>query len=545
MKKFRCFLLFSLVLGLLPLMAETGKPVKPIAKTCSPSYTVIFPKDTTINVGHEADTIVHHSFGCALLAVSYSDKVYGDPSNPPYTIHRRYTVIDWLAYLDYSGSCGEEDFFEISRNLFGGAPGSTTVVLTVKDQDNDLDEEFWFSRDHTLNNDDDIFMLGDDDFGGNTLDTGVTTLNGLPYCAEVNQYAHVFAYTQIITVEAAAPESIVWPGDADLNGLVNHFDVLSIGLAYGEAGKARPHTNLAWSAQPSYNWGKMLPHREVDLSNVDTDGNGVINANDTKALAQNWRRNHPNGIPQLALPELRTNGTPLFLEMDTVFTGPGQWFPLHLGTAEQVAEKVYGLAFSIAYDPEEIKEEELAFQLEDSWLGKLGENLLVFQYNDTPSNKLMIAITRTDQSPISGFGTIGKVKVTIEDLVFKFDKTAEQKIKLTIEEVMLINNKADLIPVTASESTPIVKEALLSKVFDPQIATKIKVYPQPARDELNLDFGDLKLQGIQLLQADGRMVTPVLLPSNRVSTAGLPTGFYYLKAFTEAGVALKKIVIAK
>lgn len=542
MKTFRCFLLFSLVLSLLPLMAKTTKPP---TKACSPSYTIIFPKDTTITVGHQADTAVHQTYGCALLAVSYSDKIYGDPSNPPYTIHRRYTVLDWLSYVDYLGDCGEEDFFELSRNPFGAPAGSTPVVLMVRDQDNDLNEEFWISSDQTINNADDVFMLGDADFGGNTLDSNVTTLNGLAYCAEVEQYAHVFTYTQIITVEAEAPESIVWPGDADLNGLVNHFDVLSIGLAYGEAGKARPNTNIAWSAQPSYNWGKTLPHREVDLSNVDTDGNGVINADDTKTLAQNWRRNHPNGLPQLASPELRTNGTPLFLEMDTVFTGPGQWFPLKLGTAQQAAEKVYGLAFSIAYDPEEIKEEELSFQLEDSWLGKLGENLLVFQYNDTPSSKLMIAITRIDQSAISGYGTIGKVKVTIEDLVFKFDKTAEQKIKLVIEDVMLINNKADLLPITASESTPIVQEALLSKVFDPQIATKIKVYPQPARDELNLDFGDLKLKGIQLLQADGRMVTPIMLPSNRLSTVGLSTGFYYLKAFTEAGVALKKIVIAK
>lgn len=542
MKKFRCFLLFSLVLGLLPLMAKTTKPP---TKACSPSYTIIFPKDTIINSGDEADTIVHHSYGCALLAVSYADKVYGDPSNLPYTIHRRYTVIDWLAYIDYTGSCGEEDFFEISRNLFGGSPGSTTVVLTVKDQDNDLDEEFWFSRDLTLNNADDIFMLGDDDYGGNTLNTGVTTLSGLPYCAEVNQYAHVFAYTQIITVVDPKAGSLVWPGDADLNGVVNHFDLLPIGISYGERGTARPNNNLQWKAQPSATWGKKLPHRDVDLSNVDTDGNGVIDAKDAKALAQNWQLSHSNGLPQLTLPELRTDGVPLFIKMDTVFTGPGQWFPLQLGTAEQSAANVYGLAFSVVYDPEEIKTDELIFQLEDSWLGTLGENLLLFQHNDPSKGRLDVAITRTDQSSVSGYGKIGKVKVTIEDLVFKYDKTIEQKIKLAIENVVLINHLADLIPITATSSEPIVKEALLSKVFDPQIAAKIRVYPQPAQGELNLDYGDLQLKGIQLLQADGRMVTPLMLPSNRISTAGLPTGFYYLKVFSETGMALKKIIIAE
>lgn len=542
MKNFRYFLFFSLVLGLLPLLAKTTKPP---TKACSPSYTIVFPKDTIINVGDEADSIVHHSFGCALLAVSYSDVVYGDPSNLPYTIHRRYTVIDWLAYIDYTGSCGQEDFFEISRNIFGGAAGSTTVVLTVKDQDNDLDEEFWFSRDLTLNNADDIFMLGDDDYGGNTLGTGVTTLNGLPYCAEVNQYAHVFAYTQFITVVDPEAGSLVWPGDADLNGVVNHFDLLPIGISYGERGTARPNNNLVWKAQPSAAWGKKLPHRDVDLSNVDTDGNGVIDDKDARALAQNWQLNHSNGLPQFTLPELRTDGVPLFIKMDTVFTGAGQWFPLQLGTAQQSATNVYGLAFSVVYDPEEIKTEELVFQLEDSWLGTLGENLLLFQHNDPSTGRLDVAITRTDLSSVSGYGKIGKVKVTIEDLVFKYDKTIEQKIKLSIENVVLINHLADLIPITATASEPVVKEALLSKVFDPQMAAKIRVFPQPAQGELNIDYGDLQLKGMQLLQADGRMVTPLMLPSNRVSTAGLPTGFYYLKVFTETGIALKKIIIAE
>lgn len=542
MKNFRYFLLFSLVLGLIPLLAKTTKPP---TKACSPSYTIVFPKDTIINVGDEPDSIVHHSFGCAFLAVSYEDKVYGDPSNLPYTIHRRYTVIDWLAYIDYSGSCGEEDFFEISRNLFGGAAGSTTVVLTVKDQDNDLDEEFWFSRDFTINNADDIFMFGDDDYGGNTLATGVTTLSGLPYCDEVNQYAHVFAYTQIITVVDPESGSLVWPGDADLNGVVDHFDLLPIGLSFGEQGIARPNNSITWNPQPSAKWGKKLSHREVDLSNVDTNGNGVIDAKDTKALAQNWQLGHSNGLPRLTLPELRTNGVPLFIEMDTVFTGPGQWFPLQLGTAERSAVDVYGLAFSVVYDPEEIKTDELVFQLEDSWLGTLGKNLLLFQHNDPITGRLDVAITRTDQSSVSGFGKIGKVKVTIEDLVFKYDKTTEQKIKLSIEDVVLINHRADLIPIAATASEPTVKEALLSNVFDPQIAAKIQVFPQPAQSELNINYGDLQLKGMQLLQADGRMATPIMLPSNRLSTEGLPTGFYYLKVFTETGVALKKIIIAK
>lgn len=337
----------------------------------------------------------------------------------------------------------------------------------------------------------------------------------------------------------------IWPGDADGNGTVDQFDLLPIGLAYGSSGTARANAQITWEAHNTQKWQQTLVNSDIDLAFVDADGSGRIDAADTSAIARNWQRVHSDGLPKLAQPEIRGSGASLFIDADTVRSGAGQWFPLELGTATQTAEGVYGLAFSISYDPKQVKEAEMSFSAESSWLGTIGQDMMAFQRNNPAKGRIDVAITRIDGRNVSGFGRIGKVKITIEDVILNLRDEENPKVRLSIDNVRLINRLDESIPVSPLPSTPTAKKEVSTSIYDPRLSALIRVYPQPAQDQLYLDYGDLPLRSVQLLQLDGKALTGVLVPQRSLSLAGIPNGVYFLKVVAENGVAMKKVLITR
>ena len=71
------------------------------------------------------------------------------------------------------------------------------------------------------------------------------------------------------------------------------------------------------------------------------------------------------------------------------------------------------------------------------------------------------------------------------------------------------------------------------------------MYPQPATDRLYLDYGDLQLRSIQLLQLDGKALSGMLAPQRSLSLVGVPAGVYLLKVVAESGVAMKKVLVTR
>lgn len=76
---------------------------------------------------------------------------------------------------------------------------------------------------------------------------------------------------------------VVWPGDADDNGIVDNNDLLPIGLAYGEVGFSRCNFSNDWKAIYSQDWTDTLPSG-TNYKHTDCNGNGIINADDTRLL---------------------------------------------------------------------------------------------------------------------------------------------------------------------------------------------------------------------------------------------------------------------
>ena len=110
------------------------------------------------------------------------------------------------------------------------------------------------------------------------------------------------------------------------------------------------------------------------------------------------------------------NGIPFYIQPDTLQEGGTYALPLMLGNEEIPAEEVYGVAFSILYDPDIIKPG-ARFRLSDSWFGQTND-LIVMQKEYHDIGRLEVGITRLDGMNSSGWGDIGDFIISIEDSNF-------------------------------------------------------------------------------------------------------------------------------
>lgn len=339
--------------------------------------------------------------------------------------------------------------------------------------------------------------------------------------------------------------SKVWPGDTDNNGLVDHFDLLNIGLAFGTTGYPRPAPSLNWEGQFAAPWGQNTPNSEVDYRHIDTDGNGTIDAVDTLALALNYRLfneqwdgedgyNKRENLP----PAARTSGAPLYVDTYPVEEGTMPVFDIVLGDDANPIDKVYGLGFSINYDPLALVPGSLQLSFANSWLGEIGNDLLSFYRVDSQNHKIHVAITRIDGLEVGGKGPIAQLLVTIEDVIFRSN---EYEIPISIENARLITRMEELVSVI--ERSSVITVSSTTHTLDPALDRQIQVYPVPANENLFIKTPPIRIEAVMLYDLEGRIIRQWTGLPDQLSLNGLPQGTFTLRFITEKGVAVRRVVV--
>ena len=332
----------------------------------------------------------------------------------------------------------------------------------------------------------------------------------------------------------------LWPGDGDRSGRVNHFDLLPIGLAFGNRGPARPSASLNWEAQAVDPWGKNLPGENIDLAFVDANGDGFVEYQDTMAIQQNWQRFYQDYKPPLAPTEIRAAGIPLFVRADTLKTSAGQLLSIELGSGDVAATQVYGVAFSIVYNPKEVAEQRMRFYPRSSWLGTLGADLMAMQRNDARTGRIDVALVRTNQQPSSGRGKIGELYLALESTeIQRLGKT----LNLEIQNVRLINQVNQSIAHDAQNTILPLARTVNTRETTAILNQFIQVYPQPVDQSLWVNTGGLHLKYWQLLGVNGQQVAAGLKLDQAIAVNHLPGGMYTLRVVCTEGVALKKCLV--
>ncbi len=332
----------------------------------------------------------------------------------------------------------------------------------------------------------------------------------------------------------------MWPGDTDLSNDVDHFDLLNIGLGAGRTGLDRTNPTIDWVAQVARDWSATTPQSDVNFKHIDTNGDGTISVEDTSAISLNWGEMHnltdPGGSQQALL------GGPAFTisSADTLLGNQSVSLPIVFGDNSNVIMAVYGMAFSISYDPSLVDAGSVRAELRDSWLGVASENLVMMQRNFPAEGRIDIAISAMDGNNRSGFGQVALLHFDIPAV------SQPETLVLTPSEPRFITNQEETVAVSMQSKTIIIVD-MISGLASPELADQVRLFPNPTSGALYLDAAGLAVENIQLYDWSGRQVANLPVPTTGRNLA-LPAnleGTYLMRIQTEAGLISKRLVLLR
>ncbi|MEL6944446.1 MAG: T9SS type A sorting domain-containing protein, partial [Bacteroidota bacterium] len=327
-------------------------------------------------------------------------------------------------------------------------------------------------------------------------------------------------------------ENAVLPGDSDLNEEVNHYDLINIGIGYGQTGPIRENATLDFIPQAADDWAASTPITNINYKHADTNGDGIINSEDTEAIDLNW-----TNTPTLVNTAFTEEGIPFYVDAGILRLLETNQLPIILGTETQMAEKIYSIAFSIYYESEMMLNDGLMVTLENSWLGD-SEELISVQRFFPEEKRIDMAISRIDQQGVTGFGEIGALNIVMEDVIL-FQN--EREVKFTIDHVEAIG-EVQTKPMGISTRPSFAQIQQGTTATYNLLDQSIFIYPNPATTEIILSSDKLYIEGVELRNLLGRRVS-IIYSNNRINLESLPPGSYFLTIHTNKGTITKKINI--
>ncbi|MEL7532719.1 MAG: T9SS type A sorting domain-containing protein [Bacteroidota bacterium] len=346
--------------------------------------------------------------------------------------------------------------------------------------------------------------------------------------------------TQVSRYECVG-EGLVWPGDANSDGVANVVDVLFLGLAWNETGPARANQSVQWQGYPAINWSNNF-FNGANKKHADCNGNGHVGIADFGAILLNYGLTHNKGD---------INGSPtdpplnLRIVNDTVSAGDTVHAEIWLGSDQIPVPAIHGVAFSLGFNPMLVDTNSFAYQPVDSWLGTDNVDLVYLDNELHNEGIYQVGVTRTDQTDVGGYGLIGKVSfVTIDDIAGKTD--IAELLQLSINTLDAFDNLAEPQSLYAcSDSVVIVQQDASTAIEPSALLSGVNIFPNPSEDHFSIASQNVFTERISLTDLQGRIVLQqTIMASNaQVSVAYLNPGVYILKGESPNGVWMEKLII--
>lgn len=313
----------------------------------------------------------------------------------------------------------------------------------------------------------------------------------------------------------------VWPGDVNENGVVNHVDLLYLGLRLGSQGPARDSISIQWIGHSATRWNptvNILP----DPVHADCNGDSTVELMDRVAIDLNYGWDKGFMLPDSS--SLRSSGTsaaPLNFEFSSnpLVAGTTDTIFFDLGSADQPVDSLLGFAATLSLDSTLVDTAYL--WMGDSWLGTEGLDMATIDHYEP--GKLEIGATRTDSTDVlQGQGRLGGVVVVMADNLKREVQVDSMGFKF--EDALGLTSRFGIADFSVSPST--------AKVFSSSEPLDALVYPNPTTAGVNIMLIS-PLEGEasgKLYDLQGRVVREFTV-SNVVlhlERAGIQSGIYLL-----------------
>ncbi|MEI6487769.1 MAG: T9SS type A sorting domain-containing protein [Bacteroidota bacterium] len=232
------------------------------------------------------------------------------------------------------------------------------------------------------------------------------TDNGVPAATTI-LYLVIF----VDTANCYTDSTLVWPGDANSDSVVNNNDLLPIGLYYGEVGSPRTVQGNLWQGDTATNFGQ-IQNNGADLKHVDSNGDGTIDQNDTLAINLNYNLVHAITVNQSTI---KTNSPDIRLQIMGNAYNAGDWVDaeLLLGNYTTPAVDLYGISFNISYNSSLVQTGTETISYPNSWFGTMGNDAISIAKADPLAGMMYGAETRIDHSSVNGSGKIADFKLRV------------------------------------------------------------------------------------------------------------------------------------
>lgn len=339
--------------------------------------------------------------------------------------------------------------------------------------------------------------------------------------------------------EKAEKKDEVWPGDTNNDNIANHLDLLNIGLAFGANGPQRSSDNIGWEAQQVDNWNGFFTDQQLNYKYADANGDGEINRVDREPILENYGLTHGPAPVFTSVPATE-NDPPLFTDFDAL-TDPipvGGTFqvPIVFGTQNQPVTDIYGLAFTIEFDPAVIDPASVEVIYPESWLGDTQEDLITLDRTEAATGRIEVAISRINQINVSGFGKVAALIGAIDDI-------AGKETVVSITEVMAITAGEDRIPVNGKASKVEFTEQLREDIGYIDLNASLNIFPNPTSSEVLVTTRfNFPIRRMRILDGYGNPTGIAVEGKNRIDMSELPAGVYMLRIQLEEYTISRKII---
>ena len=386
-------------------------------------------------------------------------------------------------------------------------------------------------------------------FGDNTVDSSAnpthTYLSDGEYtvCLSIVDSANQCFDTFCDTIVAC--DTCVWPGDANADGIANNHDFLWLGLGYFMQGFSRIDNNIGWYKHSTNSWSQSFSNG-ANFKNADCDGSGFISGQDTNAIVTNYGKMHAKGSGD---PCTDSSDVPLFpiFSQDTVQAGDTVFVDFHLGNNAIPASDYYGLAFTLNYERLLVDSGSLIVSFGNTVFGTQ-DTLLTFYRDFHDNGETDIAITRIDGNSRSGSGIVCSASFVMEDnLVQKGpgDDIITTFLTFSFNDVLLLSNDESEIPVCAKEDS-IFAFQLIGGVRIPE-NEKLKIYPNPAREVLNIELKNQRISKVEMFDVLGKKVLESSFGGTskvQIDVQHLTKALYFLQVHSDYLILKSKIAVS-
>ncbi|MFK7775916.1 MAG: T9SS type A sorting domain-containing protein [Saprospiraceae bacterium] len=334
----------------------------------------------------------------------------------------------------------------------------------------------------------------------------------------------------------ACVDDCVWTGDANRDSIVSNFDILQIGLAFNESGQAR-NTPLVFQPFPGQSWGEDF--NGIDIKHADCNSSGSIVETDFDWVETYYGKSYklsnvideyPTGN-ELSITTLGNN------PMDDMQVGIIGRAKIELNQAEDI----YGLAFTLEFDPEYLK---VILDQQFSPWGTQVTNTFSYLHTNDEDGELNYAHVKTDQqNSTTMIDELADIRFSAISTDFELVQTY-----LRIKNIRAILNNGDILDYGAQDflvniNNPDGMGQVLSN--ENLEEANIQISPNPTSDILNVKMENPSKANFSIFDIYGKKVLERMEVNQneiQISTSNFSSGVYFLKIEMDGKELVKKFI---